>query len=232
MGRRKGNITVKVASKTTTTTTALPAVATSEVTISPPRLNTAVFKINGISPYMQARFSQKAANKIREQQEAGSPKGKKERKPRDFTEEYEGAKYISEQGWNGMPAGAFRTAMIDCCRLVNFKMTFAKLAVFIEADGFDKLDGTPLVKINGEPTMSIEGVRNATGVLDLRARPQWREWSADLRVRFDEDQFSLADVTNLLSRVGLQCGVGECRPNSRDSTGKGFGLFKLQAATA
>lgn len=215
--------------KKTKTPASEPEKTKSVVVISAPRMRTAEFTLVGTAPYMQARFSQKAINKIRADQEAGSQSTKKKKRdPRDFKEDYEGAKYISEEGWNGMPAGAFRTAMIDCCRLVNFKMTFAKLAVFIEADGFDKIDGTPLVRIYGDPEMSIDGVRNANGNLDLRARPLWREWTVNLRVRFDEDQFSLTDVSNLLARVGLQCGVGECRPNSRESTGKGFGLFTIE----
>jgi hypothetical protein len=208
-------------------TTAPETSTGTEVRISAPRLKTVAFHLIGTSPYMQARFAEKTLNKIRETQEAGSQKGKKERVPRDFKSDYEAAQYISSEGWNGIPAGSFRTAMIDCCRLVNFKMTYAKLSVFIEADGFDKQNGKPLVRIHGKHEMNIDGVRNATGVLDLRSRPMWRDWSVDLRVRFDEDQFSLADVTNLLSRVGLQCGIGEGRPNSRDSTGIGFGLFKL-----
>jgi hypothetical protein len=198
------------------------------VTISAPRLRTTTFKLIGTSPYMQARFAQKALDSIKAKHEAGSPKGKKDRSPRDFEADYKAAQYLSKEGWNGIPAGSFRTAMIDCCRLVNFKMTFAKLSVFIEADGYDKDNGKPLVRIYGTPEKNIDGVRNATGVLDLRARPMWREWYVKLRVRYDEDQFSLTDVTNLLSRVGQQCGIGEGRPNSRDSTGIGFGLFVLE----
>jgi hypothetical protein len=205
------------------------------VRISAPNLMTAVFDLTSDAPYMQARFSAKAATKIRVSQEAGSPQGKKTRTKRDFEDDCLSAQYISTEGWHGIPAGAFRTAMIDCCRLVNYKMTFAKLSVFVEADGFDKIDGTPLVRLmppNGnktfEPETNIGGVRNANGSLDLRARPMWRHWKAALRVRYDADQFTLDDVSNLLARVGKQCGIGEGRPNSRKSTGIGFGLFSLK----
>lgn len=198
------------------------------VTISAPRMRTAKFRLVGKSPYMQARFSEKAIAKIKATQEAGSQsRGKKVREARNFKEDYKNAMHVSTDDWVGVPAGAFRTAMIDVCRLVGFKMTLAKLSVFIEPDGFDKVDGTPLVKLTGKPEMHIGGVRNATGVLDLRARPMWRKWHIDLRVTWDEDQFSLADVTNLLVRAGIQCGIGEGRPNSRDSTGIGFGTFTI-----
>jgi hypothetical protein len=56
----------------------------------------------------------------------------------------------------------------------------------------------------------------------------WREgWEAKLRIRYDADQFSLSDVSNLLARAGMQVGVGEGRPDSKDSAGLGWGLFSL-----
>jgi hypothetical protein len=123
--------------------------------------------------------------------------------------------------------------MISACRLVGFKMTLAKMSIFVEADGFDADDGTPLVKlIAGEPERMDAAVRNATGVIDIRSRPMWREWQADLRVRFDGDQFTLDDVANLLSRVGVQVGIGEGRPDSKASAGMGWGTFKLAEKAA
>lgn len=199
-----------------------------EVVITAPRLRTAIFKCVGTAPYMQARFTEKSIGKMKATHEAGTQsRGKKVREARSFEADCEAAKHVSTEGWVGVPAGAFRTAMIDVCRLVGFKMTLAKLSVFVEPDGFDKVDGTPLIKIQGTPEMNISGVRNANGNLDLRSRPMWRKWNIDVRVRWDLDQFSLSDVTNLLSRVGLQCGIGEGRPNSRMSTGIGFGTFEI-----
>lgn len=205
----------------------IPA-ASEEVTISAPRIKTAVFKLTGKSPYMQARFTEKAITKMKAAHEAGTQsRGKKIREARNFKDDCDAARHVSTEGWVGIPAGAFRTAMIDVCRLVGYKMTLAKLSVFIEPDGFDSIDGTPLVKIEGKYEMNISGMRNANGGMDLRARPMWRKWSVSLRVQYDEDQFSLKDVTNLLARVGLQCGIGEGRPNSRSSSGIGFGTFTL-----
>lgn len=212
-----------------------PSNGKTQVTVAAPRISTAIFNVVGTSPLVLHHFSEKTRHKMEETHKAGSQaRGKKVREARDFEADYEGAKYIAEKGgWCGIPAGAFRTAMIDVCRLTSVKMTFAKLSIFIEQDGFDKTSGTPIVRINGDAENHIAAVRNASGVTDLRARPMWRKWSVALKVRFDEDQFSLADVTNLLSRVGIQCGIGEGRHNSKASTGCGFGCFTLQgSATA
>lgn len=203
------------------------------VQIAAPKLRTAEFKLIGTAPYVQLRFSQKAMNAMAEKMKAGSQaKGKKVREARDFDDDFLQAQHISEDRWVGIPAGSFRAAMISACRLVGFKMTLAKLSVFIEADGIDRVDGVPLVKIEGTPEPNVMAVRNATGVADLRCRPMWKQWSVNLRVRFDEDQFSLQDVTNLLMRVGQQVGIGEGRPDSRESAGLGWGLFTIAGEEA
>jgi hypothetical protein len=202
---------------------------TENVVIKAPEFRSAIFTIIGTSPYVQLRFSEKARNTMRENMTLTQKAKKgKTREPRNFASEFEGAMYISSDGWRGIPAPAFRNGMISACRIVNFKMTLAKLSIFVEADGYDAIDGTPLVKITGEP-MSYESlVRNATGVADIRTRAMWREWSANVTVRWDADQFNVNDVTNLLARVGAQVGVGEGRPDSKSSAGLGFGLFKLK----
>jgi hypothetical protein len=55
----------------------------------------------------------------------------------------------------------------------------------------------------------------------------YREWSATLRIRYDAGMLTDSDVVNLLARVGLQVGIGEGRPDSKQSAGLGFGLFEL-----
>lgn len=206
-----------------------PEAKDSQVQIKPLKQATAIFGIEGAGvPLMQLRFSQKGKEDYMKKQSEGSQgKSKKTREPKDFDRLYKEAMYQPKKGGYGMPASAFRAALISACRTVGFKMTLAKLSVFVEADDYDKLDNTPLVKIIGEPVRSDMVVRNATGVIDVRTRPQWPEWSASVRIRFDEDQFSLTDVANLLARVGQQVGIGEGRPDSRASAGLGFGLFDI-----
>lgn len=199
------------------------------VAISPPKIQQAVFKIIGTAPYVQARFSAKAMQAMKAKMMAGATaKGKKVREARDFDDDFKQAQHISTDGWIGIPAGAFRKGMISACRLVGFKMTLAKLSVFVEADGFDAVDGIPLIKLVAKKPEKVEmAVRNQTGVADIRVRPMWREWSATLRINFDADQFTMSDVTNLVNRVGMQVGIGEGRPDSRESAGLGWGTFKI-----
>lgn len=201
------------------------------LTISAPRLTTAIFEIEGTAPYVQNKFSEKARREIMDTQSKGQQaKSKKKREPKNFKETFEKAQHRMEDGTHGIPAPAFRSAMIDACRLVNFKMTFAKLSVFVEADGFDRDDGTPLIKlIAGKPEWNEMPVRlKKGGTIDIRVRPMWRKWKAKIRIKFDEDQFSAQDVANLLMRAGAQVGIGEGRPNSKESHGMGWGTFRIK----
>lgn len=194
--------------------------------ITPPKFGVTDFYIEGAAPLVIERFSKKAElmAKMAEGKSAGS---KKNRDARDYDREAEEARYRSAENWEGMNAAAFRAAMISACRLVGFKMTLAKLSTFIEADGYDKNDGVPLVRIYGESQVYTAHTRNATGVVDVRSRPMYRNWAARLRVRYDMDQFKMADVLNLVSRCGMQVGIGAGRPDSKASAGCGFGLFNV-----
>ena len=196
--------------------------------ITPPNLKTAVIHIVGISPYVQHAFSEKQ-RKVMEatQREGQQARGKRTRVPKDFEAAYQNAKHLSKEGWCGIPAPAFRNAMISACKLIGYKMTHAKLSIFVEADGIDAKDGTPLVKIQGEPRIHEGNVRNANGVADLRWRPMWEEWSAAVKVQWDMDQFAASDVLNLMLRAGLQVGIGEGRPDSPKSNGLGWGRFRI-----
>jgi hypothetical protein len=202
--------------------------------IQPPNLRRIAIQITGTAPLVQNKFSAKVTEQIAETQRAGSQaKSKKKREPKDFDALFLGARHVSEDGWIGVPAPAFRSAMIDACRLVGFVMTRAKLSVFVQADGLDAEDGTPLVRLQaGEPERLQLPVRNESGVVDIRVRPMWRRWACTLRITFDGDQFSEQDIVNLLERAGQQVGIGEGRPSSKKSHGMGWGLFTCTSGDA
>lgn len=196
------------------------------VVISAPNFQSVDVLLQGTAPLVVERFSKKA-ELMAKMAEGKSASSKKVRDARDYDKEAESARYRSEENWEGMNAAAFRAGMISACRLVGFKMTLAKLSTFVVADGFDLQDGIPLIRIYGKSETYTAHTRNATGVVDVRSRPMYREWAARLRIRFDSDQFTAQDVYNLVSRVGLQVGIGAGRPDSKASAGCGFGTFEI-----
>lgn len=206
------------------------AAKSKSMVIKPLREAVIAFNIQGTAPLMMARFSEKARIKLEDQMRAGqSSRSKRVREPRDFAADAEAAMHrFRDTKGPGIPCSAFRAAMISACRTVGFKMTLAKISVFILSDGLST-DGTPLIKVDGKYDVNIAPVRNATGVVDLRSRPLFPEWSATVRVRFDLDLFSPDDVTNLFIRAGAQVGILEGRPDSRMSAGLGFGTFEVKS---
>jgi len=203
--------------------------ATAIAAITPPDFRHLSIDIKGTAPLVINRFSAKAMEKIRETQEAGgAARSRKTKDPKDFQELFEGAKHVSDEGWEGIHAAAFRNAAISACRACGFKMTHAKLAFMVMQDGLDRVDGAPLVRLtSGTAEQWVTPTRNQTGVIDLRSRPMYREWSATLRIRYDAGMLQQNDVVNLIARVGYQVGIGEGRPDSKESAGLGFGLFEI-----
>ena len=200
------------------------------VTIKPPNFGTATFHIAGCAPLVIHRFSSKTKEQMKQKMETGKAAGsKKNREAKSTDETFEQARYRSEEGWDGFHAGSVRNAMISACRLVGFKMTLAKLSLFVEADGWDRDEPQiPLIRIYGKATKQEDMARVDTGQPYVTVRAAYHGWKAKIKIRWDADQFTIGDVSSLLSRVGLQVGIGEGRPDSKNSAGMGWGLFTIE----
>lgn len=200
------------------------------ITITKPNIKRIRFEIEGTAPYAQHKFSAETMDTMRKKQEAGSTANKgKKKDPKDFERCYRNATYLTKDGKYGINATAFRLAAISACRLIGFKMTLAKLALFVDADAYDAETGTPMVLFTkGAPQMDVRQARNSSGVVDLRSRPLWQPgWRAVVTMAYDADVFTAKDVANLMLRIGQQVGIGEGRPDSTKSAGIGWGTFKI-----
>lgn len=200
--------------------------------ITPPHFQAAVVRIVGTAPYVSNAMSAKVIENIIQKQMAGSQANKgRKRDPKDFDAIYKGMLHTSREGWYGVSSSAFRKALISACRTVGFKMTIAKLSVFVEADGYDNVTGFPLTRIYGEPRRRDLPVKLADGSTDILPRPFFDKWHADVKLYWDADQFSVTDVLHLFTRVGMQVGIGAGRPDSTSSSGMGWGTFALDMSS-
>jgi len=200
------------------------------VSIKPPSFGVAEFRLKGLSPLVIHRFSAKTKLEMKQKMETGKAAASRRNREAKSTDElFAEARYVAREGWDGIHAGAFRAALISACRLVGYKMSLAKLSIFVEADGVDaKEPQIPLVRIYGQPTKQEDVARVETGQPYVTIRAAYHNWKARLRIRWDADQFTLDDLTNLLARAGLQVGIGEGRPDSKNSAGMGWGLFQIE----
>lgn len=221
-----GNHTKEVA---VMATKPIEGIQSKSVVIPPPKFGRAEFEIKGTAPLVIHRFSRKTQNEMKAKMETGkAASSKKNREAKSTDDIFNEARYRHKDGWDGFNASSIRNAMISACRLVNFKMTLAKLSIFVEADGWDEAEPQiPLVRIIGKPTKQEDMARVTTGQPYVTVRPAYHDWKAKIKIRWDQDQFTLDDVSNLLMRVGQQVGIGEGRPDSKNSAGMGWGLFEL-----
>lgn len=206
----------------------MPAKKQTRITITPINFQPIALRLEGISPLMQHKFSEKSRRAIEEKQTAvDAVRGPRE--PKDYEAEYNAARYLSREGWDGVPCRQVRASMIRACANVEgMDMTRAKSAFFLDADGFDVTDGTPLIKIEGgEPIHDTRPVA-IVNTFDLRNRPLYPDWALEITLNYDADLCSETDVVNLLSRAGLTIGIGELRPFGKKGFGGDYGRWEVQ----
>jgi hypothetical protein len=165
-----------------------------------------VIPIRSISPLIVNQFSQKARILILEKQ-----MGKSRNKKHDIKDpqaDYEGAKHISAQGWEGFPAAGFKAAMIRGAKMIGMVMKDTQTSFFVQADDQE----TQLVRVYGESRMREDMVRVGMGSADIRFRPEYVNWEANLTIEFNEGVLSLEQIYQLVKAAGYGCGIGEMRP--------------------
>ena len=200
------------------------------IVIPKPNIQYATFPIKGTAPLVIHRFSSKTKQEMKQKMETGkAASSRKNRQPKDTDDIFQESRYISSDGWDGFNAASIRNAMISACRLVGFKMTLAKLSIFVDPDGWDEKEPQiPLIRINGIPKKQEDMARVSTGEPYVTVRAAYHGWSANVKLHWDADQFTTQDISNLLYRVGLQVGIGEGRPDSKKSAGLGWGTFTTE----
>jgi len=200
------------------------------ITVQAPNIQHVTIGIQGISPLVVGRFSEKSKEALKAKHVEGpTAKGKKNREPKDFEAMYNGYRHISQEGWDGIPATAIKAAMVAACRTIDYQMTRAKLAFFVEPDGFEVHDRTPLIKILKGKPQPLETYVKIQQTIDIIRRPMWEAgWEADVTISFDADMLSQQDIANLLYRAGNQVGICCGRPGSTNSVGQGWGRFALK----
>ncbi len=177
-----------------------------------------VVPIIGISPLITHAWSSKAIKMIKDRQDKKA--GNKKHELRDQEEEYEMGKHKSPLGWEGFPASGFKASMIRGAKMIGMVMKDTQTGFFIKAN----CEETQLVKINGESRLRTDMVKVGMGASDIRYRPEYVNWSAELTVEFNAGVLSVSQIFQLVKAAGYGCGIGEMRPGS---TKFNYGRFRL-----
>ncbi len=190
-----------------------------EVVVTPLRMAIIEVPIVGISILVLNKWSEKALAQIRKKH-AGEKK--KNRDVRDMEAECEAATYRLPDGRVGVPAIAFKSAMVTATdKDLGLPKTVIRKGLFVVADDDDLVAiETPNVK------MREDTVRPSSGGADLRYRPMMEDWRATLHIEYDQDLLTAESIVNLVNRAGFGVGICERRPE-KDGT---WGRFKVEAS--
>lgn len=169
--------------------------------------------IVGDSPLICHAWAAKSKKMLLDKQ---MKRAKQAKEARDPEAELEACFYRFADGRYGMPAAAFKRAMVGACRFVDgLKMTELRGALHVVGE---------LIAIEGEPSPREDMVRIGMGVADIRFRPEFREWKATLTIDFNAAIISPEQIMNLLTLAGFGVGVGEWRPECDGQ----YGRFHVQ----
>lgn len=151
-------------------------------------------------------------------------KAKKNREPRNPKEEYEQARYH----WDGkdwFPVNGIKKAMVTAGFALSIPRSLIQRCVFvtgIERRDYVEIKYARLVMREDHVEVGPFNKR----VADLRYRPEYQNWSAELQIKFRNDLITEEQVLVLLQNAGFSVGIGEWRPEKDGQ----FGTFEIRAA--
>lgn len=199
--------------------------AATEVKIKPINQKYAIITIASTTPMIQHRWSQKAIEQMKEKKLGRKTKN---REVCDPEQEALDATYFTEAGECGIPVTAVKASMISAAHKdLGIEKTLVRKALFIECDDANKVIPIrilPIYDSNGkeieQPLLREDTVRVGMGSADLRWRPEFRKWEADLSIEYNGDMLTLDDIGNLISLAGFGVGICEWRPEKGGENGR------------
>lgn len=175
--------------------------------------------IQGLTPVIPHKWSEKAKRQMPGHPDRDTHTKKGAREPEA---EAEGCVYRLDDGRPGMPATAFKSAIVSACRFFeDLPMVQAKLLFHVVGQGPEQL-----VPIKGNPVLHEDTPRNSSGTADLRYRYYFEDWSAVLKIRFTAARISPESIMALVDAAG-RVGVGDWRPGAPKSATGTFGTFRV-----
>lgn len=187
------------------------------VDIQPLSYRSLDFRIVGVSPLVQHQWAEKALRQMREKHQG---KKTKTRDIRNSEEEADAATYKDADGRPGIPAIAFKSALITAAHKdLGIEKTLVRKAIFTGC-----ADPQEVLPIDYERVEVREDlVRVGAGAADLRYRPYFFGWSCAMSLQFEPTLIQMGDLLTLIDRAGLTVGIGEWRPEK----GGEYGRFKV-----
>lgn len=191
---------------------------TTEIRITPIKTKTLKVRVGSLdgSTYIPHRLTNEIAEEITAREVGKS----KQKKLRDFDEEFERCFYYTPDKKYGIPASAFMAAILEGTKETEIPKAQIKRVVRVLGDVY------PLKYKKMERRVDFPRRSGRTGAPDVRHRPEFIDWSCDIIIEYATDRISPDQIVNLLGLAGFHCGVGDWRPSSPRSSGT-HGMFRV-----
>lgn len=216
----------------------MPIKASEVIEIRPIQIKKATIHIVGDSPLIVHAWSEKAKREMLEKQmKVTKTKAKTAKNP---VEDFIRSMYwltpmpeeMTESAFNeaiqngarfGFPVTGFKQAAISAA----YRMGWAKDKASLRGAFFIDCDENQMVEIHSDPPIMREDMVKLLGTTaDIRYRGEFRNWSADITVSFNENgQYTLEQIINIINAGGYVCGIGEWRPEKDGQ----YGMFHISA---
>lgn len=192
--------------------------------LAPIRAERAKFRIKGKSSIITHAWSAKAAKQMLAAQQMTKEEkrlAKENRAPKDPKAEFEGAKYVVN-GRECFKAIAIKKAMQQVAKSQGISETVIRQNIHVEGDvNFDFFEIKRSKCVMREDAVNVGKWPNKTA--DLRYRPEYQDWYADIWIEYDPGVVTQEQVATLLQHAGYKVGIGEWRPEKNGN----FGRFEL-----
>ena len=191
------------------------------IVIQAPNFQTVQLKVTGLTPLIQNKMKETVIQEMADVRAGKKTKVNAARTAIDPQKEFIKSAYQQDDGGFGFPASAFKQCAVRAGKGIGLAMTDARTLFFVLPNA---PDGECVSLKSNKPVMRQDPVNVKTGK-DLRFRPEFRNWSANLDIRFDADRITIDQIANLLNHGGQTVGVGEWRPEKNGT----FGTFHVGA---
>jgi hypothetical protein len=206
----------------------------------------------GTAPLICHNFSAKLRKQILDKHMGEASAGREKKDP---VANFEAARYRLSDSTDGVPAGGIKAAFVKGFNKASgVPQTKAKGAIRVLPDDVS----TNLVRILGPggadwpkirkdvlcvqtpkeaiaqniwPNMREDVVRNESGVVDIRHRPEYWPWAMHLEIEYAPSVASMRQIMQAIAVAGFVEGLCEWRPGSKQSLSGSYGTWRL-ATTA
>jgi hypothetical protein len=187
---------------------------TKKVTVEPIKIGELNLKIQGTTPLLMEKMSDKVANELTAIMQG---QGKDKRKNRDFESEVKDKIHYTPGGKVGFPSGGFKKAMVSAAPYMDgMDMKLARSIVVVG----------DMVEINSKPYIINKTIGRDSG--RNRAprpiwRPEFRDWTCTLKIRYNSSLITPEQIVGLCKLAGFHIGIGGWTPQHNGS----YGMFTI-----